>query len=107
MKDSPLETTGMDFTPSEIDDLETIELPSSEQPKNIWTVGEEAIPPYFPGQRLDLTKRAEKARRHKAPPLSSKESPPSGWPLRLFPLFHPPSPKEYEDASLEKHEGTL
>lgn len=38
MKDSPLDTMDMDFTPSEIDDLETIQLPNSEQPKDFWTI---------------------------------------------------------------------
>ena len=52
MKDSPLDTMDMDFTPSEIDDLETIELPSPEQPKGFWFISRGCWPS-FPGQLLD------------------------------------------------------
>ena len=56
MKEGPLDTADMDFTPSEIDDLETIELPSSEQPKEFWTISWENafLRPPFPGQLLEL-----------------------------------------------------
>lgn len=54
MKDSPLDTMDMDFTPSEIDDLETIELPDSEQPDGFWMIRRDACPqPPFPGQFLE------------------------------------------------------
>ncbi|USP82328.1 uncharacterized protein yc1106_09602 [Curvularia clavata] len=52
MRDSPLDTTDMDFTPSEVDVLETIERPSSEQPKGFWYIPRELsfLKPSFPGQ---------------------------------------------------------
>lgn len=56
-----LYTMDIDFTPSEIDDLETAELPSPEQPKGFWTIKRERSYLYasFPGQT---------AERHQPPP---------------------------------------
>ncbi|KAI5859903.1 hypothetical protein GGS23DRAFT_607144 [Durotheca rogersii] len=51
MKACPLDAAAaMQFTPSEVDDLETIELPESEQPEGFWAIKEDDQPPYFPGQ---------------------------------------------------------
>ncbi|KAI1117880.1 hypothetical protein F5Y14DRAFT_464907 [Nemania sp. NC0429] len=61
MRDSPLEAAAeMEFTPSEIDDLETIELPDDELPEPFWTVDEDDMPPYFPGQMVDQGARVRK-----------------------------------------------
>ncbi|KAF4506518.1 hypothetical protein G6O67_006596 [Ophiocordyceps sinensis] len=48
-EDNPIET--MELTPSEIDALEAIELPSSELPDKFWTISPGDHPPFFPGQQ--------------------------------------------------------
>lgn len=61
MKDSPLEAAAeMDLTPSEIDELETIDLPRSEQPEGFWVIVDGDLPPFFPGQCHDQIAEAEK-----------------------------------------------
>lgn len=51
MERGPLDTD-TDLTPSEIDALETIELPKSEQPEGLWFVRDLDVPHYFPGEQL-------------------------------------------------------
>ncbi|KAL2256548.1 hypothetical protein VTK26DRAFT_1498 [Humicola hyalothermophila] len=99
METSPLEATEMDFTPSEIDDLETIELPRSQQPKLYWTIEEHEMPPYFPGQRLDVEGIAE--RKHQK--MLELYGPPRDWEVGL-PIFghREPSPKERSEVSTEE-----
>ncbi|KAK4170634.1 hypothetical protein QBC36DRAFT_391522 [Triangularia setosa] len=82
MKDSPLDAAAdMEFTPSEIDELETIELLESEQPEGFWIIEEGDIPPSFPGQMIytmarirkrenERAKRLEKARAERYEPLA-------------------------------------
>lgn len=70
MKETPLEVAEeMKFTPSEIEELETIELPESEQPEGFWVIEQSDMPPHFPGQMVDLAgtarKRWEEERRHR------------------------------------------
>lgn len=118
MKDGPLDITEMDFTPSEIDDLETIELSSPEQPENYWEIKDGAMPPYFPGQQLNPAKRAakamrqraEQARHDRADSLSPRESPRYKELLEQISLLRRPineaSPKEHEDTPEESKENT-
>ncbi|KAI3318580.1 hypothetical protein HD806DRAFT_512031 [Xylariaceae sp. AK1471] len=54
MRDSPLDAAAdFEFTPSEIDEFETIDLPESEQPKGYWAIERGSLPPSFPGQTVD------------------------------------------------------
>ena len=111
MKDGPLNTMDMNFTPSEIDDLETIELPISEQPECHWDIEDDDMPPYFPGQLYDLPKKAERARRQRAeearrdgaPALSSRVPPLPERYVALLPLL--PTPRK--GASLHENENTV
>lgn len=65
MKDSPLDVAEeMEFTPSEIDELETIDLPRSERPKGSWVRrGSDYITMLFPGVHVDAA--AESAKRQR------------------------------------------
>ncbi|KAI1400872.1 hypothetical protein F4819DRAFT_460262 [Hypoxylon fuscum] len=64
-KENPLEATEMEFTPSEIDELETINLPRSQQPEGFWVTEEGDLPPFFPGQMSDEQARVAKSEREK------------------------------------------
>ncbi|KAI0812807.1 hypothetical protein GGR55DRAFT_703538 [Xylaria sp. FL0064] len=67
MRDSPLDAAeDMGFTPSEIDELETIDLPRSEQPEGFWVIEDGDEPPYFPGQMHDEAARIEKSEKERA-----------------------------------------
>ncbi|KAI1347199.1 hypothetical protein F5Y01DRAFT_307762 [Xylaria sp. FL0043] len=67
MRDSPLDAAeDMGFTPSEIDELETIDLPRSEQPEGFWVIEDGDEPPYFPGQMEDEAARIEKRQKEEA-----------------------------------------
>lgn len=61
MKEDPLDVTAeMEFTPSEIDELETINLPRSEQPQGFWVIKRHAVSMYnFPGMMADVQAEAE------------------------------------------------
>jgi hypothetical protein len=99
MKDSPLDTTDMDFTPSEIDDLETIELPSCDQPKGFWTIRrkDSGLRAPFPGQLLEPFQ----------PPLPTPGSllyvPPGSLPGRSI-FEKTPSEKEHDEDSPQELE---
>ena len=102
MKDSPLEITDMEFTPSEIDDLETIERPSSEQPKGFWLISEEDsnLQPPFPGQLLEA---------FQPPPClpgSLLYLPPGSLPPKRSIFQKTPSEEERDDTLLEESENS-
>ena len=66
MKESAMEAaTDMHFTPSEIDDFETIELPESEQPEHFWVILDGSLPSFFPGQMSDIRGRNRKAEKER------------------------------------------
>ncbi|KAI9786412.1 MAG: hypothetical protein M1839_006872 [Geoglossum umbratile] len=102
MKDSPLDTTDMDFTPSEIDDLETIELPSSKQPKGFWTIRrkDSGLRHPFPGQLLEPSQPP--------PPLpgSPLYAPPGSLPPRRSIFEKTPSEEEHDEPLLEEYEDS-
>ncbi|KAI0111249.1 hypothetical protein GGR51DRAFT_569271 [Nemania sp. FL0031] len=55
IQDSPLEVAGeMEFTPSEIDELEMIDQSKSEQPKGSWATEEGTTPPYIKQDAEDV-----------------------------------------------------
>lgn len=106
MKDSPLDTTDMDFTPSQIDDLETIERPSSEQPKGFWYISRDNmyVQPAFPGQVVEPYQPPPE-------PSGSLLHKPSGPPVSslffssLPNLFANTRPEEeHDEAMLEENE---
>ncbi|KAF2241451.1 hypothetical protein BU26DRAFT_525276 [Trematosphaeria pertusa] len=120
MKDSPLEATDMKFTPSEIDELETIKLPRSEQPEGFWVIEEGDMPPSFPGQMVDDEARIRKREKERAERLEKARAEgheearidpflkvfkekffPGPGPFRLF---GPPQLVDHEEASLEEHD---
>ncbi|CZR50564.1 uncharacterized protein PAC_00438 [Phialocephala subalpina] len=98
MKDSPLDTMDMDFTPSEIDDLETIELPDSEQPKGFWTIWREdsGLLAPFPGQLLEPFQPPP------PPPGSLLYTPPGSLPPRRSIFEKTPSEEEHDEQLLEE-----
>lgn len=119
MKDSPLDAAAeMEFTPSEIDELETIELPESEQPKGFWVIEEGDLPPFFPGQMIDVAARIRKDWKDRAEGLEKAKA--EGWePLvdpfyeefkkKFFPggrLFREPSPEEHEASGKRQEAST-
>lgn len=65
MKEDPLDVSAeMDFTPSEIDELETINLPESEQPQGFWGIKRyDYSGYYFPGMLVDRRAENEQARK--------------------------------------------
>jgi hypothetical protein len=99
MKDSPLDTTDMDFTPSEIDDLETIELPSPEQPKGFWTIRrkDSGLRAPFPGQLLEPFQPPP------PPPGSLLYAPPGSLPPRRSIFEKTPSEEEHDETLLEQY----
>lgn len=110
MKDSPLDIPDMDLTPSEIDDLETIELSSPEQPENYWAITNEWALQTFPGQRLDLAKKAENLLRQRAEEVARGDrASPKGYSAQ-FPRYCSPqqevSSEENEDTVQELKENT-
>jgi hypothetical protein len=102
MKDSPLDTTDMDFTPSEIDDLETIELPSSEQPKGFWAIRrkDSGLRAPFPGQLLEPFQPPT------PPPGSLLYAPPGSLPPRRSIFEKTPSEEEHDERLLEEYEDS-
>ncbi|KAI1173428.1 hypothetical protein F4777DRAFT_447252 [Nemania sp. FL0916] len=51
MRNSPLDAMeAMQFSPEEIQELENIELPSSQHSRDYWAIERGDMPPYFPGQ---------------------------------------------------------
>lgn len=117
MRDSPLEAAeDMEFTCSEIDELETIDLPGSEQPEGFWVIEPGDLPPSFPGQMCDDS--AEIAKREKA---RAEKARAEGRERKMvdpviqafmerfhkgpgpFRLFGPPQPLEHRDVSPEEH----
>ncbi|KAF2240530.1 hypothetical protein BU26DRAFT_207337 [Trematosphaeria pertusa] len=96
MTSSPLDTADIDFTASEVDDLETIELPPSEHPPHFWTIPDGFGFRTYPGQTIDVSASVEQLARDFPPPSVPN-------PIRLFGPTSPP-PKEHEDASLELEE---
>ncbi|KAJ9130070.1 hypothetical protein NKR23_g12365 [Pleurostoma richardsiae] len=120
MKDSPLDAAEeMEFTPSEIDELETIDLPRSEQPKGFWVVEKGDFSSIsFPGEMVDqmadaeesLNERNEMLEKLKAegkkPPMSAgvkffiDKFFPNGAPIRLF--GSPPPEEREESKKLEE-----
>ncbi|KAJ2898969.1 uncharacterized protein MKZ38_003538 [Zalerion maritima] len=113
MQNSPLDAAAnMEFTPSEIDELETIELPRSEQPEGFWVIEEGDMWPSFPGQMIDnearIRKREEeRAGRLKKARAEGREAPVNPA-IKFFkekfpgPLFRRPQPVN-EEVSTEKH----
>jgi hypothetical protein len=55
----------MEFTSSDIDELETIDLPRSEQPESFWVIKDGDLPPFFPGQAHGVDAEIEKLRERK------------------------------------------
>ena len=119
MKDSPLNAAAeMEFTPSEIDELETIELPESEQPEGFWVVEDGDLPPFFPGQGQDVDARIRKSEKERAARLEKLKA--EGWKPPVHPaeeffikkfgnvdLFgRPLPPAEHEEASPEEHDAS-
>jgi hypothetical protein len=102
MRDSPLDTTEMDFTPSEIDDLETVELPSSEQPKGFWYIRrkESGLRAPFPGQLLEPFQPPT------PPPGSILHAPPGSLPPRRSIFQKTPSEEEHDETLLEEYEDS-
>lgn len=82
----------IEFTPSEVDALEAIELPSSEWPDKFWAIFPDDWPPFFPGQMTQ-----DPPRRRSPSPMSPR--PPVSPPR--FTLFRPltPSPREHVEGS--------
>ncbi|KAI1289079.1 hypothetical protein F5Y03DRAFT_378428 [Xylaria venustula] len=130
MRDSPLEAAEeMEFTPSEIDELETIELPESEQPEGFWVIKNGDLPPFFPGQMHDVhaeirerqKKRAESLERARAEGREIPVDPvvqalikkvfPGPGPFRIFgsppAVQHDKSSPEQRGASIELQEDTF
>ncbi|KAI1160588.1 hypothetical protein F5B18DRAFT_631851 [Nemania serpens] len=120
MRDSPLEAAEeMEFTPSEVDDLETIELPESEQPERYWTIDDGDLPPFFPGQMVDnmaqirkrQKERVEKLEKAKAEGYKSRSDLvyeafkakffPGGEPVRLFGPLKPAQDEESVPEELQ------
>lgn len=67
MKNSPLDAAEeMEFTPSEIDELETIDLPESEQPEGFWVIKGNDIRKNFPGEMVDQAAEARERLRRNA-----------------------------------------
>ena len=93
----------IEFTPSEIGDLETTRLPYDEQPPGFWTI-EDGYPGRrnFPGQTLDLVPSAREAC------LNISKLPPVPHAFRLFP--DPPPPGEDRETPPElprPQQGTM
>ncbi|PNY23162.1 Uncharacterized protein TCAP_06898 [Tolypocladium capitatum] len=104
--DSGLDT--VDWTPSEVDALEAIELPASEQPKKFWAVWNGDMPPFFPGQMLDPD-----GGRPPEPLSAPRASRPSERSILGRSIFGPsiseppePPPEERGEASRQGHEDT-
>ncbi|KAK3940768.1 hypothetical protein QBC46DRAFT_120692 [Diplogelasinospora grovesii] len=120
----------MEFTPSEIDELETIELPESEQPEGFWVIEEGDIPPSFPGQMIDGDARVRKREKERAERLEKERAERlekaraegheevridpffQAFKEKFFPgpgpfrLFGPPQPAEHEEASPEEPDAS-
>jgi hypothetical protein len=95
MVDSPLDAAAdMEFTPSEVDELETIELPESEQPEGFWVIEEGDLPPSFPGQMVDGDARARKLWKEMAERAEIARA--EGRPVN--PLFEPCEDKFFSES---------
>jgi hypothetical protein len=64
MEDATADITNIEFTPSEIGDLATIELPRSEQPTGFWAIEKGDLGQTFPGQTLDIGPSAKDTIQH-------------------------------------------
>lgn len=96
----------MEFSPSEVEDLETIDLPRTEQPKWYWNIEELEQKPHFPGQLGDPKAWADEKRRL-YPDLYPQEN--SHPPVRenrpsLFGPLEPTQEEEREGAFVEECE---
>lgn len=116
MQDSPLGVAEeMGFTPSEIDELETIELPESEQPEGFWALDEQALPPFFPGQRQDadarITKQWKERMEENEKAKAEGREPPFKWGVERFnlgPLFGgSPQAVQHKESSPGEHEASI
>ncbi|KAI0976971.1 hypothetical protein F4678DRAFT_456251 [Xylaria arbuscula] len=101
IRDSPLEAAeDMEFTPSEIDELEAIELPESEQPEGFWVIEDGDLPPLFPGQIAE-------GREIPVDPgvkFFIEKFFPGPGPIHLF---GPPQAVQHEESSPEEHEASI
>ncbi|KAI3326973.1 hypothetical protein HD806DRAFT_520008 [Xylariaceae sp. AK1471] len=119
MRNSPLDAAAaMEFTPEEITELETIDLPRSEQPEGFWVIEDGDLPPYFPGQMCDEIARVRKgaearAKIHEKLRAEGKELPGEAnfkrfkerfFPGQPFRLFGPPQVVEHGETPSEEHE---
>ena len=100
MQENPLEAENIGFTPSEIDELETIELPSSEQPAGYWSIEDRDKPPFCPGQMLRTEASADEIAAEMLKNMKA-EGPCEYHPLFGSPLFGPPQPLEQGEPSSE------
>ena len=90
MEDGPLDVAAeMEFTPSEIDELETIDLPRSEQPEGFWV--HKTITKRFPGMMADVEAEIRESERKSAAEIEKLKA--QGW----KPPVHP------ADAFFDKH----
>ncbi|KJZ74045.1 hypothetical protein HIM_06494 [Hirsutella minnesotensis 3608] len=90
----------IELTPSEVDALEAIDLPRSEQPKKFWAVYPFDSPPFFPGHMLDSTGGRT------PPPMDPiVRLGPDGQPLPTIRLFE--SPPEEESAWQRPQESPI
>ncbi|OAQ61560.1 hypothetical protein VFPPC_09383 [Pochonia chlamydosporia 170] len=113
MEVSPLDAAEeMEFTPSEIGDLETIELSDDEQPEGFWLMpdGLDGLRGTYPGESVDVAKREDRKRRRWAFMYGYKLPEPSSPPrTRLLPpgvkLFGNLEPNEPKDATQELEES--
>jgi len=95
--------TDIDFTPSEIGDLDTIRLPRSEQPPGFWTIEAGSLGlQTFPGQTKEVVEARKSVQQIHSPSPSNR--------VRLFPLVPSPSPPNWvffvpSDPSLSREHG--
>ncbi|EFY89134.1 hypothetical protein MAC_04721 [Metarhizium acridum CQMa 102] len=123
MNSSPLDVAAdMEFTPSEIDEFETIALPKSEQPEGFWVIEESDWPPFFPGQMQDVEARVRKSEIERLERLEKARAEGREIPIdpgvkfcmeKNFPgpgpsrLFAPPQAVQHEVSSPEGHEASM
>ncbi len=76
MEDDPLNVAAeMEFTPSEVDELETINLPGSEQPEGFWV--HKTLAKRFPGMMADVEAEIRESQRERAAELERLKA--EGW----------------------------
>ncbi|OAA63345.1 hypothetical protein SPI_03508 [Niveomyces insectorum RCEF 264] len=95
---NPLDAEGMDFTPSEIDDLEMIERATPEQPEMFWTKPIDEYGGTLPGQMLERPKPSKDTTFWTGEPSANP----------LFPLFRsvdrPPPPAAEPEVVPEEND---